>query len=195
MNFESFFNSGWRLGLAAVIVALLLYVIVVFWRMYRLRHKQLEAADAPMAFMTNTALASYQSMAAPLPPEVDPAPALGTPEFQFPWNEPPEPHPEQDRIEDLERKFVRLSKELGALRDECAQLRTLLQKHEETRQHEETRLVSPAKGIAPQYSDAMQMALRDYDAGTISQQCDISRAEAELVLALARNRDSHKKSF
>ena len=44
--------------------------------------------------------------------------------------------------------------------------------------------------IAPQYSDAMQMALQHHDAATISQQCGISRAEAELVVALVRNRDN-----
>ena len=52
-------------------------------------------------------------------------------------------------------------------------------------------LFSPlAQMIAPQYSDAMQMALQHHDAATISQQCGISRAEAELVVALVRNRDN-----
>jgi hypothetical protein len=35
----------------------------------------------------------------------------------------------------------------------------------------------------------MQMAIQGHDALTIAQHCGIARAEAELVVSLARNRD------
>ena len=45
------------------------------------------------------------------------------------------------------------------------------------------------QNVSPIYSDAMQMALQGHDATTISQHCGIARAEAELVVALVRNRN------
>ncbi len=61
--------------------------------------------------------------------------------------------------------------------------------NEEPKINEEPR-ISVAQLIAPQYSEAMQLALKDVDAASISQQCGITRAEAELVAALVRNRDN-----
>ena len=46
-----------------------------------------------------------------------------------------------------------------------------------------------AQNVSPLYNDAMQMARQGHDAATISQHCGIARAEAELVVSLARNRD------
>jgi hypothetical protein len=46
-----------------------------------------------------------------------------------------------------------------------------------------------AHNASPLYNDAMQMATQGLDAASISQHCGISRAEAELVVALVRNRE------
>jgi hypothetical protein len=47
---------------------------------------------------------------------------------------------------------------------------------------------SSAQGASPLYNDAMQMAIQGHDATTIAHHCGIARAEADLVVALARNR-------
>ena len=48
---------------------------------------------------------------------------------------------------------------------------------------------SSAPAASPLYNDAMQMAAQGQDAATIAQQCGIARAEADLVVALVRNRN------
>ena len=45
-----------------------------------------------------------------------------------------------------------------------------------------------AQSASPLYNDAMQMAIQGHDATTIAHRCGIARAEADLVVALARNR-------
>ena len=51
-------------------------------------------------------------------------------------------------------------------------------------------VVEVTSNVSPIYNDAMQFALQGHDAATISQNYGISRAEAELVVALVRNRES-----
>lgn len=46
------------------------------------------------------------------------------------------------------------------------------------------------QNISPLYSEAMQKAILGQDAASISRDCGISRAEAELVAALVKNRDN-----
>ena len=184
MDFAMLSNLGWREGLIAIIAVLVVYVMVVLLRMYRLRHKS-EAALAPLPMTAASALAAYgavqQAPEDSMPSE--PVPALGTPEYQFPWNEPPESTPERERLDALEMKFSRLSRDVSALREEVVRLRELAKKQE---------AVTPpmTQVIAPEYSEAMQLALQDHDAASIAQQCGISRAEADLVVALVRNRDN-----
>ena len=189
MDFETLANLGWREGLMAIVALLAIYMAIAFWRMYRLRHPPSDEAPPP-PFAASVAVAAYtaaqpqESLPEPAPAPEPPAPALGSADFPFPWNEPPEPDPQGERIEALEKKLARLNKEVKALREETVQLREALKKREEPRKP------PLAQMIAPQYSDAMQMALQHHDAATISQQCGISRAEAELVVALVRNRDN-----
>ena len=54
----------------------------------------------------------------------------------------------------------------------------------------EEEIVEVTSNVSPIYNDAMQYALQGHDAATISQNYGISRAEAELVVALVRNRES-----
>jgi phage shock protein A len=103
-------------------------------------------------------------------------------EVPFPWNEPPPEIPGKQAIEHLEREVAQLRKEVGALRAELLVLR-------EERQNERAK-PDVTQTISPFYSEAMQMAGHGADAVSISQNCGISRAEAELVLALVRNQDS-----
>jgi len=99
----------------------------------------------------------------------------------FAWNEPPAP---KDFAE--EQYFKAVEAELGQLRDEVAVLR-----HEFAALREEMRgqvgQIKASQNMSPLYSDAMQMAMLGHEAEAIADRCGIARAEAELVVALARN--------
>ena len=180
MEFEGLANLGWREALIAIVAFLVLYVLMVFWRMSRLK-RQSQPLRVPEPFVAQSAVAAYES---------EQEPALSAPsespitlsEIPFPWNEPPPEIPGQRMIEKLEREVSQLRKEIGGLRAEVIALR-------EERQHERAKL-DVTQTISPFYNEAMQMAVQGIDALSISQNCGISRAEAELVLALVRNQDA-----
>ena len=56
-------------------------------------------------------------------------------------------------------------------------------------QRREINKVEVTQNASPFYSDAMQLATQGREAADISVLCGISRAEADLVVALARNKD------
>ena len=180
MEFESLANLGWREALIAIVAVLVLYVLVVFWRMSRLKRLTLPAST-PESFVAQSAVAAYEAVQEPALPEPPETPVTLS-EIPFPWNEPPPEIPGQRMIERLEREVTQLRKEVAGLRAEVLVLR-------EERQQEQVK-PNVAQAISPFYSEAMQMAVQGADALTISQNCGISRAEAELVLALVRNQDS-----
>lgn len=175
-------NLSWREALIAVIALLVLYVLVVFLRMRHLKRSKV-VFDTEAGFVeplvAQAAVAAYTASTSPLP-EVPPAPPE-TPAPDFAWNEPPPEIPGQKLIDALERHVYQLRGEVGALRAELQQLRDEVQR--EVTQAQSTHNVSPL------YSDAMQMAMQGHDATAISQHCGIARAEAELVVALVRNRN------
>ena len=81
----------------------------------------------------------------------------------------------------VENELAQMREELDALRGEFAALR------EETRQ--ELGQLRAGQAVSPLYSDAMQMAVTGYGAEVIAERCGISRAEAELVASLVKNRE------
>jgi hypothetical protein len=172
---ETLANLTWRETLIAVIAMLVLYVLVVFFRMQRLKRAK-EVVRVAESAAALSAVAAYAAEQAPeLPPE---PPARVEPEFA--WNEPPPEIPGQQMIDALERNVSILRGEVGTLRAELSQMREALQ-----RELSHTRVT---QNVSPIYGDAMQMAMQGHDATTISQHCGIARAEAELVVALVRNR-------
>ena len=169
-------NLSWREALIAIIAGLVLYVIVVFLRMRRLKRAKAAATGAAFA-AAQSAVAAYAAEQTPeAPPET---PARIEPEFA--WNEPPPEIPGRQMIEALERNVAVLRDEVGVLRAELSAVREALER--------ELSQPQVAQNISPTYSDAMQMAMQGHDAMTISQHCGIARAEAELVVALVRNRN------
>lgn len=70
--------------------------------------------------------------------------------------------------------------ELQQLRGEVAALK------------EELKLMKAARRVSPQYNEAMMLAQRGRDAQDIADQCGISVGEAELVLALSRNKQEYE---
>ena len=171
-------NLSWREALIAIVALLVLYVLVVFWRMRRLKHAKAEVSLVePLA--AQAAVAAYAAAQEPLLSAGGVAAESSAPEFA--WNEPPPEIPGQQMIDALERHVHQLRGEVDVLRTEVQQLREEMQR--------EFAQAQPTHNVSPLYSDAMQMALQGHDAMTISQHCGIARAEAELVVALVRNRN------
>lgn len=184
MNLEDL-AIGWREALLAVIALLVLYVAVVVIRLRRLRSRQavepVPVAEAP-----------------PPVPEPPPVAAVAEPETpaapDFPWNEPPDAQaqpvsiaPEAAllaRLQVAEDEVRVLREELAVMRSEMAELRADLGRQLER--------VQATQHVAPIYGDAMQLAAAGYDAATIAERCGVARAEAELVVALIRNRDNNE---
>lgn len=187
MDFDALTNWSWREALIAVVVLLVLYVVIAFWRIRSLK-KQKVATSTHDLLAAQSAVAAYTAVQEPVltaaPTAPDAPVLLSEPsEAAFPWNEPPPEIPGQRLIESLEREINQLRKEVGGLRAEVLVLR-----------EQQQREISQAKtftqsSVSPLYSDAMQLAMQGNDAATISLHCGIARAEAELVVALVRNRD------
>lgn len=189
MNLDVLNNLGWREALIAVVVLLVLYVIVVYLRIRRLKRK---ATSLPTTgdLAARSAVAAYAAVQDPhadsSEPNISTPVSLAEPSNSaFPWNEPPGDLPDQRRIAALERDVTQLRKEVGSLRTEVYVLKEELK---EALQREQAQ-AQVAQNVSPLYSDAMQMAMQGHDATTISQHCGISRGEAELVVALVRNQD------
>ncbi len=181
MNFDDL-ALGWRETLLGVVALLVLYVLVVFRRLRALR--QSPAAAAPVA--------SEPPPAAPVVAVAGERVAAAYAETDFPWNEPPDAPAPDIRLAALESELNRLRGEVTALRGELATLDGgLATLREDFRQGLErvNEHVQASQHVAPIYGDAMQMALAGHDAAAIAERCGIARAEAELVVALIRNRD------
>lgn len=181
MNFEGLANLSWREALIAIVVLLVLYVGFVFLRIQRLKREKV-SRSARDYLAAQSAIAAYTTALAPESPAVsDAPPSPSSPDPGFPWNEPPAEKEWLLKTEMLEREIEQLRKEVGGLRAEVLVLR-----EEQRREGAQSRV---AENVSPLYSDAMEMAMQGNDAATISQYCGISRAEAELVVALVRNRN------
>ena len=183
MDFDLLANLSWRETLIAIVALLVLYVVVVFLRLHRIKQGKMDLS-VPEQLAAKSALAAYAAEQSPpdaAPPAAAPELLSAPSEFAFPWNEPPEEIPGQQRIDALEREVSQLRKEVGGLRAEVLVLR-------EEQRREQTQ-AQVAQNVSPLYSDAMQMAIQGYDALSISEHCGIARAEAELVVALVRNRN------
>lgn len=180
MNFEDL-AFGWREALLGVVALLVLYVFVVFRRLRRIRHARQEAATSTAAMETTSA-----PVAEPAAP-VDPGVAAYV-EASFPWNEPPEPPDAAAAAQANDKRLQTAEAEIAGLRNEVAVLRSEL-----AAMREEVKLkverMHASHNVAPIYGDAMQMAVAGYDAAAIAERCGVARAEAELVVALIRNRD------
>lgn len=202
MGLDALAYMGWREAIVALAAVLTLYVVVVFLRINRLRR---ERQAQPASATTRAAVAAYAEAQHPLfappylgpepsalaaaPAEMDdkvPEPLAAPSEAAFPWNEAPQdaPLPEAPQLAALEREVHQLRQEIIGLRSE-------LQAWRVSQQQAQERTAPPMQmppPISPLYSEPMQMAMHGASAGEISMHCGISRAEAELVTALARNR-------
>jgi hypothetical protein len=193
MDLDLLDSLGWREGLIAIIGLLVSYIVVLMLRMRRLQRERQPPLASSLA--AQSAVATYSAIQEPAagPPTETASPAAVTaaaPEStaqgdagapQFPWNEPPQVIPGQGLIAALQREVYQLRCEVDGLRSEV-----LAARDDFRRQLAQSEGSAP--GPSPLYNDAMQMAVQGHDATTIAHHCGIARAEADLVVALARNR-------
>jgi len=188
---------GWREALIAVVALLVVYILISFLRIGRLKNRAVQerstaAHAAPAAVAAYTAV---QEVDNPPPKPVEEVPvATALPEKPrertFAWNEPPEVSVDTRRIEVLEQEVAQLRREIGGLLAEVQTLRDEQQRElAKVQENVQAKVQSTVlvQNTSPYYSDAMQLAQQGQDAAGISQLCGISRAEADLVVALARN--------
>ena len=184
MDFDVLAYLSWREVLVAVVVLLVLYILFAFLRISRLKNEKLRVQEVSL-HAAQSAAAAYAAVQEP--EASDAARSLASepqkpPKTEaFPWNEPPAEPPGLHQIETLEQDVAQLRREIGGLRAEVQALRD--------EQRRELTKVQVAQNASPFYSEAMQLAMQGQDATDISLLCGISRGEAELVVALARNRD------
>lgn len=89
-----------------------------------------------------------------------------------------------------QEKLTRLERELSATREELDALRTAFAQTRDSLQAEVERLKAGQR-VSPAYGDSLQMAMSGSSAEEIAARCGIARAEAELVLSLARGAGSN----
>ena len=185
MDFDLLGYLSWREVLVAAVVLLVLYILFAFLRISRLKNEKLRIEEVSLQ-AARTGAAAYAAVQEPseapvavqnIADERKPS----TPAEAFPWNEPPVAPVGLLQIATLEQDLAQLRREIAGLRSEVQALRD--------EQRRELTKVHVAQNASPFYSEAMQMAMQGQEAADISVLCGISRGEAELVVALARNSD------
>lgn len=159
---------GLREGLIGLIVLVALYMVFEVVRIRYLKNKAELAALSP----------SSTSPVEPIQPKRAER-QVERPERRLAdsvW-EPPLAPPPVDTA--LRQELAQVREELDSVRGELASLR------EDMKQ--ELALMRATQTVSPIYGDAMQMAMSGYDPGLIAERCGIARAEAELVVALAKS--------
>lgn len=89
------------------------------------------------------------------------------------WAQSPTQFGEQLLRSGIEAELQQMRGEVASLRDELGKLKA-------------------ARRVSPQYNEAMLLAQRGMSAQAIADQCGISVGEAELVMALSRNKQEYE---
>lgn len=154
---------GWRDGLLLATVLAAVYLVFALLGLARLRRRRDDTAARP----------SYPPMApifAAPAADAEPAAAMAA-ETSGPMGQADEalaPFPAHLALTELAAEVQRLRAELAALREEVAAIKA-------------------APRVSPLYADAAALAKRGFDARGVADECGISVAEAELVLAMSRD--------
>lgn len=163
---------GVREGVLALIFLVALYIGLVLFRMRRLTGQPRSTEDREPPLVG----AASQDVAATSPePAVSHSDDEDAAAFQMTSS-----RMANELLNDgLERELAQLRNEVDIMRGELSALREdMLQEMAHLR---------ATQTVSPIYGDAMQMAAAGYDAAMIAERCGIARAEAELVVALARS--------
>jgi len=157
----------------AVIVLIALVALYMVFVLLRMRHLRAAAGQkVGKASAAATPAAPFAEEEAEIPP---PASA---PE---PWQAAPARLADTVLPQGLEQEVAQLREELDSIRGELAALREDMLN--------ELAHLRATQSVSPIYGDAMQMAAAGYEPAMIADRCGIARAEAELVVALAKSQE------
>ena len=172
---------GLREGLIGLIVLVGLYMAFELLRMRYLRNKA--EVESLTAKSRPEPLVNVTDEDADDEPVLDKAPDKRATQSEAEplWERPPPGLAEGVLRQGMEQDLAQLREELDAVRGELAALRADMQ--------QEMTVMRAAQTVSPIYGDAMQMAISGYDPSLIAERCGISRAEAELVVSLAKNQN------
>ncbi len=166
---------GGALGLRELIIGLIalvaVYMLVVLWRMRRLTRNSATEAASGMSSVASAAEPAEAEMNVLLSADAGEIESAAAPAGMA----------EQLLRLGLEQEIAQLRDELDAVRGELAALRQDMQL--------ELGQLRATQSVSPIYGDAMQLAATGYDPVAIAERCGIARAEAELVVALAKRRE------
>lgn len=165
---------GLREGLMVLIVLVAVYILFVLLRMFHLRK--------PVVF-ASAVTKEEEPGAGKVPPNEPPSLPDGVAESaSLPdWEKVPVALADDVLRSGLEQELAQLRDEVDAMRGELAALRNDMQK--------ELAHLRASQSVSPIYGDAMQMAVSGYDPAAIAERCGIARAEADLVVALAKSQE------
>lgn len=165
---------GLREGVIGLITLVACYIVFVLVRMHRLHRRAGEVA-APRPPLPAEPVV--------LPEVVPEVPAAVEPESQpdDDWAHASRGMADEMLRHSLEQEFAQLRDEVDAMRGELAALRADMQ--------QELTHLRATQTVSPIYGDAMQMAAAGYEPAMIAERCGIARAEAELVVALAKSQE------
>lgn len=168
---------GLREGLVALIVLVGLYMAYELIRIRYLRNKaEVEAlalAEKPEP-LVNVTDEDADDLPSPKTRRPEPVP-------EPLWEHPPPGLVEGVLRQGMEQEITQLREELDSIRGELAALRADMQ--------QEIGVIRASQTVSPIYGDAMQMAMSGYDPSLIAERCGIARAEAELVVSLAKSQN------
>ena len=193
---------GVREFLIALVVLVVIYMLVVVLRMKGLsarRHfdeiaaarYELDRTEQPGKKKGQRGAEPELSLSSPIAPIAPNKRGLDAFYDQSPKIEPKnkyaEPPDDVDRrVSSFDQeKLTRLERDLSATREELDSLRTAFAQSRDTMQADIERLKATQR-VSPVYGDSLQMAMSGASAEEIAARCGIARAEAELVLSLAR---------
>ena len=154
------------MGLIALVAAYMLFVLV---RMLLLRNRpELSDKVAPLVSPPSEESPEVQQDVAP-------------DEADENWAKVSEELADDALRSGLEQELAQMRDQVDAIRGELAGLRADMQ--------QELAHLRASQTVSPIYGDAMQMAVSGYDPAAIAERCGIARAEAELVVALAKSQE------
>lgn len=160
---------GLREGVIALIALVAIYMIFVLLRMRHLRNRPAEAVAPPLPKPEPSLPDDPQEEYCEVADKADD------------WESVSPRIAEQLQQRELEQEVAQLREELDSIRGELAALRAdMLQ---------ELAHLRATQSVSPIYGDAMQMAAAGYEPAMIAERCGIARAEAELVVALAKSQE------
>lgn len=169
---------GMREGVIVLITLVAVYMVFVLLRMRRLRKKPAPVAAAvPPQSRPGEDIPVLNDVEAS--PYIAEAVEVPNAESDQPWAQTSSDLSADILRRGLELEVAQLRDEVDAIRGELAALRQDLQ--------QEVAHLHSAQAVSPVYGDAMQMAAAGYDPVMIADRCGIARAEAELVVALAKS--------